>query len=126
MGSYGIGLGRLMGAIVEIHHDDQGIIWPEAVAPFKAHLIALEGVKSQADKIYKDLASNDFEVVYDDRLGLTAGEKFADADLIGCPIRLVISQKTLAENKVEFKRRREGRLELIPLDSLLDSRAVLP
>ena len=95
-----------MGAIVEVHHDEKGIVWPEAVAPFRAHLIEVQSskfkVKSSAEKLYTDLAESGIEVLYDDR-EVSAGEKFADADLIGIPYRAVVSEKT--GEKIEFKRR---------------------
>ena len=94
MGSYGIGLSRTMGAVVEIHHDKKGIIWPKEVAPFQVHLIRIENndkVKRVAEKLYQDLQKKGYEVLYDDREGKGAGEKFMDADLIGIPIRVVIS-----------------------------------
>jgi prolyl-tRNA synthetase len=118
MGSYGIGLGRVMGTLVEIYHDEKGIIWPEAVAPFRAHLIALEGVKEEADKMYEELTRSGVEVLYDDRSGKTAGEKFADADLFGCPVRLVISEKTLKENSIEVKNRAEAKSNLVGLTEI--------
>ena len=93
MGCYGIGPGRVMGTIVETHHDKRGIIWPESVAPFKAHLLALgddENVKKETDALYDKLNETGIEVLYDDR-SLPAGAKFAEADLIGIPYRLVIS-----------------------------------
>ena len=121
MGSYGIGLGRTMGAIVETHYDNKGIIWPESVAPFKIHLIELKSsnsvVKKEAEKIYKTLLDKGAEVLYDDREDKTAGEKFADADLIGIPTRIVISEKTLAENSVEIKKRNELKTNFIQIRS---------
>ena len=116
MGCYGIGLNRLMGTIVEKHHDDNGIIWPKSVAPFKLYLISLDtdnsDVKNYADKLYKELDQAKIEVLYDDR-GASAGEKFADADLIGIPFRAVISKKMLAQNKIEIKKRSVKKTELI-------------
>ena len=122
MGCYGIGPSRIMGTLVEIFHDDKGIIWPEAVAPFKYHLLALgkeDETFAEAEKIYKNLISEGVEVLYDDRRNITAGEKFADADLIGLPIRLVVSKKTLAENSVELKRRNETEASLVKISDLL-------
>lgn len=106
MGSYGIGLSRLMGTIVEVHNDENGIIWPKSVAPFDIHLIAIgEDVQGEADKIYEKLQKNDTPVLYDNRVDSTAGEKFADADLIGIPTRMIVSTKTLKEKSVEIKAR---------------------
>ncbi len=120
MGSYGIGVGRLMGTLVEIYNDDNGIIWPESVAPFKIHLVALDGKNEEADKIYNDLTKRGIEVLYDDRIDESAGEKFADADLIGCPIRIVVSEKTLKEDSAEVKKRNQSKAELVKLDKLKD------
>ncbi|MFA4817481.1 MAG: aminoacyl--tRNA ligase-related protein [Parcubacteria group bacterium] len=93
MGSYGIGPGRVMGTIVEVFHDEKGIIWPEAVSPFQVHLISL-GKNEEAEKIYQDLVKKGIEVLFDDR-DETAGKKFADSDLIGIPYRVVVSEKSL-------------------------------
>ncbi|MCX6780419.1 MAG: His/Gly/Thr/Pro-type tRNA ligase C-terminal domain-containing protein, partial [Candidatus Magasanikbacteria bacterium] len=122
MGCYGIGPSRVMGTMVEVFHDDKGIIWPESVAPFKYHLLALgkeDETFEQAEIIYKNLISAGAEVLYDDRRGVTAGEKFADADLIGLPIRLIVSKKTLAENSVELKRRNETEASLVKISDLM-------
>lgn len=122
MGCYGIGPSRIMGTLVEVFHDDKGIKWPESVAPFKYHLLALgkeDETFAEAEKIYKSLVSQGVEVLYDDRRGVTAGEKFADADLIGLPIRLVVSKKTLAENSVEQKHRNEIEASLVKISDLL-------
>jgi prolyl-tRNA synthetase len=105
MGCYGIGLSRLFGTIVEIYNDEKGIIWPEAVAPFKVHLISL-GKNKEAEEIYADLNKKGVEVLYDDR-DASAGEKFADADLIGIPYRVVVSEKSLAAGGMEVKKRNE-------------------
>ena len=118
MGCYGIGLSRLMGTIVEVHHDEKGIIWPESVAPFKVHLINL-GKKEEAEKIYNDLEKNNIEVLYDDREDASAGEKFADADLIGIPLRAVVSEKSLASGGVEVKKRGEKTQNIFPANTLV-------
>lgn len=122
MGSYGIGLGRLMGTIVEVFSDEKGIAWPESVAPAKFHLISLnrenEKVKTQAEKVYKFLLDSRIEVLYDDREDATAGEKFSDADLIGIPYRVVISEKT--GDQVELKKRVEKEARLVVLEELLN------
>ena len=120
MGSYGIGLSRLMGTLVEVHHDENGPIWPEAVAPFRAHLVALAGTENAGHELYEKLLHNGVEVLCDDRADKTAGEKFADADLIGCPVRLVVSAKTLQKNSVEVKRRNEKEAKLVAIDELGD------
>ena len=115
MGCYGMGLNRLIGAVVEIHNDGKGIIWPEAVAPFKAHLVRLmtndKKLIAFADKIYENLQKAGIEVLYDDRKEATTGEKFNDADLMGIPYRLIISEKT--GNKIEIKNRNEKKVKLI-------------
>lgn len=124
MGCYGIGISRLMGVLAETMHDDKGLLWPEAVAPFRVHLISLVSkdgaeVKSTADKVYENLRTAGVEVLYDDREGVSAGEKFADSDLIGIPHRIIISQKTLAESAAEYKQRSGSDSKLIPLDQVL-------
>ncbi len=109
MGCYGIGTSRLMGAIVEALHDEHGMIWPETVAPYQIHLLSLSKIpeiQQQADELYNHLQDHGYEVLYDDR-PVRPGQKFADADLIGLPIRLVISDKTAEAESVEFKRRTE-------------------
>lgn len=115
LGSYGIGLTRNMGAIVEIHHDDKGIIWPESVAPFDVHLVHIEdpGTEAQVKKVYSELKKAGIDVLWDDRENVSAGEKFATADLIGIPVRLVVSKKTGA--KVEWKERTDPKSELLSL-----------
>lgn len=110
MASYGIGPSRVMGVLVEKFHDDKGILWPENVAPFRVHLIALPGkdaasVFKFSDSLYETLQKHGVEVLYDDRADKMPGEKFADSDLIGIPHRLVVSTKTIEQGKVEYKRR---------------------
>ena len=100
MGSYGIGPGRVMGTIVEVYNDEKGILWPETIAPFKVHLIELR--KNMNEDVYRILQKNEIEVIYDDR-DCSAGIKFNDADLMGMPYRLVLSDKL--KDKVELKRR---------------------
>src|SRR3989339_834375 len=117
MGCYGIGLQRLMGTIVEVSHDIQGIIWPESVAPYRVHLISLKQDK-ESDKIYNNLLDAGIEVLYDDR-DISFGAKFADADLIGCPYRIIVSTKTLEQDSVEFKKRTEKSSELVKKDNIL-------
>jgi prolyl-tRNA synthetase len=123
MGCYGIGLGRLMAAIVEVFHDEKGIIWPASVSPYQIHLLELghdKKIKTQAEKIYKNLQKNNIEVLYDDR-DKSPGEKFVEADLLGIPIRLVVSQKTLAQGCVEMKKRNEKKVKLIKLEKIVSS-----
>jgi len=123
LGSYGIGISRLMGVLVEVFADDKGIVWPESVAPFRAHLVALEGGEAEADQLYNKLQASSFkfqDVLYDDRSDKSAGEKFADADLIGIPLRLVVSRKSLEKGGIEVKKRTENESKIIPLTEALD------
>lgn len=122
MGCYGIGLGRVMGAIVEALSDDKGIVWPVSVAPFQVHLLQLgseENVKNATEKLYNELQKNNIDVLYDDRDG-SAGEKFADADLIGIPYRVVVSGKTLAAGKLELKERKSGVVSMMNEKEILN------
>jgi len=121
LGSYGIGITRLMGVIVEHFADERGMVWPVSVAPFDVHLISLckdEAEKKQADELYEKLQTNGIDILYDDR-DLRAGEKFADSDLIGIPKRIIISSKTLAENSVEVKMRDEEESVLVKIEDIL-------
>jgi len=123
MGCYGIGISRTMGVLVETFHDERGIIWPESVAPFKVQLISLAGKNSEvtkrADDIYTKLVKADVEVLYDERNSVGAGAKLADADLLGIPYRVVVSEKT--GEKVEIKRRSEKESKLVGTEELLKS-----
>jgi len=114
MGSYGIGLGRIMGVVVEVLSDDSGLVWPESISPFKLHLIGL----SDASKIYDKLEKKGFEVLYDDR-DISAGEKFADSDLIGIPYRIVISNRNISAGKIELTERATNKTERISEDELI-------
>lgn len=121
MGSYGIGPARVMGAVVESFADEKGIVWPKEVSPFFVHLVLLgenKETKDFADKVYTDLRKSSVEVLYDDR-DLRAGEKFADSDLIGIPVRIVVSDKTVSEGKVEVKYRTSAEVELLTLEDVL-------
>ena len=117
MGSYGIGIPRLMGTVVEVFNDEKGMIWPESVAPFKAHLLSLNQ-NEKVEELYKKLEQVGIEVLYDDR-DARPGEKFADADLIGIPYRIVVSAKTLKEDSVELKRRDSDEIEMIKIEKLI-------
>jgi len=119
MGCYGLGPSRIMGTVVEVFNDQRGIIWPESIAPFKIHLLSLKENEA-AEKIYLELIKNNIEVLFDDRGEMGAGEKFADADLIGCPYRLVVSAKTLQAGGVELKARNSDQMEIIPLDQIIN------
>src|SRR3989344_4361710 len=114
LGSYGIGIGRLMATAVELFCDASGIIWPEGIAPFKVHLIELG--KDKGKKIYADLIKAGIEVLYDDR-DASAGEKFKDADLLGIPWRVVVSAKT--KEKAEIKRRNAKKVELLSINEAI-------
>jgi prolyl-tRNA synthetase len=116
MGCYGIGLDRTMATIVEVHHDEKGMIWPESVAPFRVHLLSLKQ-NEEAEKIYNDLMKEGIEVLYDDR-DASAGEKFADADLIGIPYRVVVSEKSLKAGGVEVKKRNEQDSVIVKISEL--------
>lgn len=122
MGAYRIGLGRLMAAIVEQHHDDGGILWPASVAPFDVHLVGLnledEEVRRAAEDVYRELGDAGLDVLYDDRAE-SPGVKFADADLIGVPVRVTVSRRALKQGGVEVKRRGEKEVAVIPRDRLL-------
>lgn len=119
MGCYGIGLGRTLATIVEVSNDEKGIIWPEAVSPFQVHLVGLDledpETRSKVEEVYNRLAAAGIEVLYDDR-NLRAGEKFADADLIGIPMRLVVSKKT--GDKIEVKKR-GGETTFLTIDEVI-------
>jgi prolyl-tRNA synthetase len=117
MGCYGIGVSRTMGALVEKFNDDKGILWPEIVAPFRVHLISLGDDTLEAKKLYQELTKTT-EVLWDDR-EVSAGMKFADADLIGCPLRVVISEKSLKSGGVEIKERNEETTKIVTKEELL-------
>jgi len=122
MGCYGIGISRTMGVIVEKFHDERGIVWPSSVAPFAIHLVSLntndEAVVARAEELYKQLTEKGIEVLYDDRIEVGAGQKLADADLLGIPYRAIVSAKT--GDKVELKKRNEIESELMRMEELLD------
>jgi prolyl-tRNA synthetase len=107
MGSYGIGPGRIMAAAVEQRHDEDGIIWPTSLAPYDVHVVALQGVEEQALEAAEELSRSGADVLLDDR-SLRPGEKFADADLLGIPIRVTVGKKTLEDGKVDLRRRDSG------------------
>jgi prolyl-tRNA synthetase len=127
MGCYGWGTTRTMGVIVEKFHDDKGIIWPEIIAPYKVIIVSLLGnsgeiskkIKETSEAIYQDLQDAEIEVIYDDREDKTAGEKFAEADLLGIPYRLVISEKTIAKDKMELKKRDSDKVGLVGKKELM-------
>jgi prolyl-tRNA synthetase len=124
MGSYGIGLGRLLACIAEAHHDEFGLIWPVSIAPFQAHLVLLAGKEAQteeqalAERLYNQLTAAGVEVLYDEREA-SPGVKFNDADLIGLPLRLTVSRRALQAGGVEFKRRDQAERQVIPMDDVV-------
>ena len=128
MGSYGIGIERTIASIIETHHDEKGIVWPKAVAPCQVHLIEFKAQKSKGkttsqnskisgEEIYEKLKDKGVEVLWDEREDLSAGEKFADADLIGIPVRLVVSERN--GNKIEWKERGKKESELLDIEEIL-------
>jgi prolyl-tRNA synthetase len=124
MGSYGIGVGRLLACVAEAHHDDHGLIWPITIAPFHVHLVLLRGkgttqTEEIAATLYNSLVAAGIEVLYDDR-NESPGIKFNDADLIGCPVRITVSERALAQGGVEMKLRREMDKEIVPRSDVLE------
>jgi len=122
LGSYGIGITRLMGVIVELFSDEKGMLWPEAIAPYKVYLAQLgqdQEIKDAAKKLYETLIKHNIEVFWDDR-DIRPGEKFSDADLYGMPYRIVVSQKTVQANKFEIKKRNEQIASSLNIKELLN------
>jgi prolyl-tRNA synthetase len=124
MGSYGIGVERLLAAVVEANHDERGIVWPVAVAPFQVHIVALqterEDVRTTAETLLADLEAQGLSVLYDDREE-TAGVKFNDSDLLGAPLRVTVSPRNLEKGSLEIKRRTDDESELIPLSEAVSA-----
>jgi prolyl-tRNA synthetase len=131
MGCYGIGVGRLLASVIEASHDEKGIIWPFSVAPFEVYLCPLfledERVSQTAEMLYNELTDSGIEVLYDDRME-SPGVKFNDADLLGIPLRITVSPRTLEKNSVELKWRTEKKADLVSLDGIIDQvkKIVLP
>lgn len=120
MGCYGLGVSRLMGTVVELFNDENGIIWPKSIAPYQVHLISVgksEVVLKQSDELYQYLQDEKIEVLYDERKE-SPGIKFKDSDLIGIPFRIIVSNKTLEQNSVEIKKRNKKEFEMIKIDDL--------
>lgn len=116
IGCYGIGISRLMGAVVEKYHNEKGIIWPENISPFEIHIVSLDRekkVRNYAEKLYRVLQEEGREVLYDDRDDKSPGEKLFDADLIGIPLRVVISKRNISQKKIEVKERKKSKPVLI-------------
>ena len=125
MGCYGIGVGRLLAATIEQNHDDKGIIFPAPIAPYMVHLVGLnlsdETVSHASEQLYKQLWDNGIETLYDDRVDQGPGVKFNDADLIGIPVRVVISPRNLKTNQLEIKERNSEDSQIVPRDTIIDS-----
>lgn len=125
MGCYGIGISRLMGTIAEVHHDKTGIIWPEEVAPFAVHLLGFRVqnavFRGEIEKYYKNFLRRNIEVLYDDRKEVSDGQKLMEADLLGIPWRIIISERTMKEGKIEVKRRSESRPSLMDVKKFITS-----
>lgn len=117
MGCYGIGIGRLLGAIVEVSHDDKGMIWPKNVSPYDIYLIDLDDKAKEAEKLYRELRAQGYKVMWDDR-DVNASEKLKDADLLGFPVRLILSSKTLRDKKIEIKERSKKDCKLVEVKSV--------
>jgi prolyl-tRNA synthetase len=124
MGCYGIGVGRTMGAVIEQHHDDHGIIWPMSVAPYQVAIVPVndkdEKLMAQAEQLYQQLLSRRVEAVLDDRHE-RPGVKFNDADLLGFPLRLTLGKKTSESGLVELKLRATGEVREVPIDEAADA-----
>ena len=120
MGSYGIGISRLVAAIIESSHDDRGIVWPKSVAPFKVGLICLDtGKYKVSEELYALLCNNGFETLYDDRFDVRAGVKFAEMDLLGLPIQLIVGGKSATSGSIEFKERKSDERHFVPLEQVI-------
>jgi prolyl-tRNA synthetase len=120
MGCYGIGPGRIVAAAIEQGHDEAGIVWPRALAPFDVHLVLIGGPDTDqaalADALYAELSELGLEVLYDDRADTKPGEKFVEAELLGCPIRVTVGARTLPDGPVEVQVRRGRERREVPLE----------
>jgi len=125
MGCYGIGISRLVGTIAELNNDKNGMIWPEKTAPFSCHLLGFKTadakknalIKKKTDELYQKMIDAGYEVLYDDREEVSSGEKLVDADLLGLPCRIVVSEKTVSQDSFELKERKSGKIELIKIEA---------
>ncbi len=128
MGCYGIGVDRLLASVIEANHDENGIIWPQSIAPFAVHIVTLnadkEGVGETAERLYTELSERGIDVLFDDREE-SPGVKFADADLLGMPLRITVSPRNLKQDSVELKRRSEDDSTLVPLAEAVERVAEL-
>ena len=118
MGSYGIGPSRLMGLIAEHFADDKGLVWPVNIAPYKVYLVSIGDITNEANELYEELLAAGLTVLFDDRAE-RPGAKFADAELIGLPYRVTVSQRLIEQGKLELTYRNTGETELLTLDELL-------
>src|SRR5581483_7907274 len=123
MGCYGIGVGRVFAGAIEANHDERGIIWPPEIAPFAVHLVGIgfdkPGVRETAEQLYAQLHDAGLEVLFDDREEGSAGVKFNDADLLGMPLRVTVSPRSLQNGGAELKRRTSPDAEVVPLDAVV-------
>ncbi|MCE1187952.1 MAG: proline--tRNA ligase [Ignavibacteria bacterium] len=123
MGSYGIGVERVIACHIEQHHDERGIVWDKSLAPFQVHLLGLnmkkDIIRETAEELYTELQNAGFEVLFDDRTDALAGFKFNDADLLGMPVQVIVGEKKLPEQKVEVKFRKTGERKDVPMDQLI-------
>jgi prolyl-tRNA synthetase len=120
MGSYGIGPGRTMAAIIEQHHDDKGIQWPASVAPYDVHIVVIPGLEEHAQSLADALSADGLDVLLDDR-DARAGEKFADADLIGCPVRVTVGRKVAEDGTVDVRERAKGDDKAVSVGELVST-----
>jgi prolyl-tRNA synthetase len=120
MGSYGVGPARTMAAIIEQHHDEKGIRWPASVAPYDVHIVALPGLETQAEGAAQALDEAGYDVLLDDR-DARAGEKFADADLIGCPVRVTVGRKAAEDGTVDIRERTKGEDNAVSVGELVST-----
>ena len=124
MGSYGIGLERVVACYIEQNYDEKGIVWGKTLAPFLVHLIGLNmknpKVVETSEKIYSELCELGYEVLFDDRMDASAGFKFNDADLLGMPVQIIVGEKNLKENCVEIKIRKTGERNKVQIDKLFE------
>jgi prolyl-tRNA synthetase len=122
MGCYGIGLGRILGTVVEVLGDDKGLVWPSSIAPFAVLIVEIVSanthVREEAEKLYQEFSAQGIDALWDDR-DLRAGEKFAESDLMGIPLRVVVSEKTLTEGKFEVKERATGEVSMVDRAELI-------
>src|SRR4029077_1747498 len=121
MGCYGIGVGRVFAGAIEANHDERGIVWPPELAPYSVHLVGLgfdkPGVRESAEQVYQQLQDAGLAVLYDDREEGSAGVKFNDADLLGMPVRITVSPRSIQSGGAELKRRTEKDAQIVPLEA---------